>query len=59
MQSLRPATLLKTETLAQVFSWEFCEIEISKNTFLHRTPMVAASVPRNLCFFQLKQQLHF
>ena len=24
-QSLRPATLLKKETLAQVFSWEFCE----------------------------------
>ena len=28
---LRPATLLKKETLAQVFSCEFCEI--SKNTF--------------------------
>ena len=28
---LRPATLLKNETLAQVFSCEFCEI--SKNTF--------------------------
>ena len=28
-------------TLAQVFSCEFCEI--SKNTFLHRTPLVAAS----------------
>ena len=31
----------KKETLAQVFSCEFCEI--SKNTFLHRTPRVAAS----------------
>ena len=30
------------ETLAQVFSCEFCEI--SKNTFFHRTPLVAASV---------------
>ena len=29
------------ETLAQVFSCEFCEI--SKNTFLYRTPLVAAS----------------
>ena len=29
--SLRPATLLKKETLAQVFSCEFCEI--SRNTF--------------------------
>ena len=29
------------ETLAQVFSCEFCEI--SKNTFLHRTPLLAAS----------------
>ena len=28
-------------TLVQVFSCEFCEI--SKNTFLHRTPLVAAS----------------
>ena len=30
-QCVRPATLLKKETLAQVFSCEFCEI--SKNTF--------------------------
>ena len=29
------------KTLAQVFSCEFCEI--SKNPFLHRTPLVAAS----------------
>ena len=33
---------IKKETLAQVFSCEFCEI--SKNTFSHRTPLVAASV---------------
>ena len=33
---------IKKETLAQVFSCEFCEI--SKNTFLSRTPPVAASV---------------
>ena len=33
---------IKKETLAQVFSCEFCEI--SKNTFFYRTPPVAASV---------------
>ena len=32
---------IKKETLAQVFSCKFCEI--SKNTFSHRTPQVAAS----------------
>ena len=31
----------KKEALAQVFSYKFCEIP--KNTFLHRTPLVAAS----------------
>ena len=30
---------IKKETLAQVFSCEFCEI--SQNTFLERTPLVA------------------
>ena len=38
---LRPATLLKN-TLAKVFSCEFCEI--SNNTFFYRTAAVAASV---------------
>ena len=33
--------VIKKETLAQVFSWEFCEI--SKNTFSYRAPLVAAS----------------
>ena len=37
----KPATLIKKETLAELFSYEFCEI--SKNTFLYRAPMVAAS----------------
>ena len=37
-----PALLLKKETLAQVFSIEFCEI--SKNTFSYRTLSVVASV---------------
>ena len=32
---------MKKETLAQVFSCEFCEI--SQNTFSYRTPLVAAS----------------
>ena len=32
---------IKKETLAQVFSCDFCEI--SKNTFSYRTPPVAAS----------------
>ena len=32
----------KKETLAQLFFCEFCEI--SKNTFFHRTTLVAASV---------------
>ena len=32
---------VKKETLAQVFSCDFCEI--SKNTFSYRTPLVAAS----------------
>ena len=31
----------KNEALEQVLSCEFCEI--SKNTFFHRTPLVAAS----------------
>ena len=43
---LRPATLLKKETLAQVFSSEFWEI--SKGTFLTEHLWVTASVPTNL-----------
>ena len=31
---------IKKETQAQVFAYEFCEI--FKNTFFHRTPIVAA-----------------
>ena len=38
---LRLAILLKKESLAQVIPCEFCKI--SKNTFFHRTPLVAAS----------------
>ena len=36
---------IKKKTLAQVFSFEFCEI--SKSTFSYRTPPVATS---ELCF---------
>ena len=38
----RPATLLKKESQAQLFSCEFCGI--FKNTFFYRMPLVAASV---------------
>ena len=37
---------IKKEILAQVFYCEFCEI--SKSTFLHRTPLVAASDFHNI-----------
>ena len=39
-EGVRPATLIK-ETLAQMFSCEFCKI--SKNTFSYRTPQVPPS----------------
>ena len=35
------SNFIKKGTLTQVFSCEFCDI--SKNTSLHRTPLVAAS----------------
>ena len=35
---------MKKETLAHVLSCEFCEI--SKNTFLHRTLLVAVSISK-------------
>ena len=38
----RNCNFIKKDTLAQVFSCEFCEI--SKNTFSYRTTPVAASV---------------
>ena len=46
------------ETLAQVFSCEFCEI--SKNTFFYRTPQVAASFcihcfPRDIAYRSLNE----
>ena len=43
---------LKKETLAQVFSCEFCEI--SKNTFFYRTLPVAAFEEISGRFFEMK-----
>ena len=40
---------INKETLAEVFSCEFCEI--SKNTFPYRTPLVAASANSNTSFY--------
>ena len=39
---------IKKQTLAQVFSCEFCEI--SKKNFFYRTPLVATSVLRTIQF---------
>ena len=44
---LRPAKFIEKEILAQVFSCKFCEN--SKNTFFHRTSLVAAS--KLLCWY--------
>ena len=44
---------IKKETVAQVFSCEFCEI--FKNTFSYRTPLVAASV--NIHSIGLKEKV--
>ena len=38
---IKACNFIKKESLAQVFSCEFCEI--SKNTFYCRTPLVAAA----------------
>ena len=38
---------IKIETLAQVFSSDFCKI--SKNTFFYRTPLVVAFVDTATC----------
>ena len=43
---LRPATFIKKETLAQVFSYKFCEI--FKNTFFYGTPPLSASEKKTL-----------
>ena len=43
---LRPAILLKKETLAEVFPCEICQIV--KNTYSYRTPLVTASLDNNV-----------
>ena len=45
------------ESLAQVFSCEFCEI--SKNTFFYRTPPVAASVHATFKNLDLKIEISY
>ena len=42
VKGFRPATLLKIDTLAQVFSYEFCEI--SKSTFFLEYVRVTVSI---------------
>ena len=44
-QNSQTCNFITKETLAQVFSSEFCEI--SKNTFSYRTPLVAVSEANN------------
>ena len=52
-QRPKVCNFIKKESLAQVFSCEFCEI--SKNTFFHRTPLVAASERcRSFSYFLLQ-----
>ena len=44
-----PCNFIKKETLAQVFSSEFCEI--CMEYFFHRTPPATASAHRDVSFF--------
>ena len=46
---------VKKESLAQVFSCDFCEI--SKNTFFYRTPLVAVSVISVISGFSMLNRL--
>ena len=48
---------IKKESLAQVFSCEFCEI--SKNTFFYRTRLVAAFGDFIISFVRLFEHLIF
>ena len=49
---LRRATVLKKETLTQVFSCEFC-----KKSFFYRTPPVAVSSKKRTCDYRLLKHL--
>ena len=60
VQRCQTYNLIKKETLAQLFSCEFCEI--SKNTFFYRTRLVAASASSKiLCsmYFQTIRRVVF
>ena len=52
----KACNFVKKETLAQVFSCEFCEI--SKNNFPYKTPLVTASALRLLGFFLFFVDIH-
>ena len=56
--SCRPGAcnFIKKETLAQMFSCEFCEI--SKNTFPYRTPTIAASEKIYIILHPLHNSVH-
>ena len=47
---------IEKETLAQVFSCEFCKI--SKNTFFYKTPLVTASVFCYCCYLHQLVRVH-
>ena len=57
-KGLKACNFIKKEALAQVFSSEF--YQICKNTFLHRTPLVAASkrVTQNINPIQIRKFLY-
>ena len=52
---LQTCNFIKKEAMAYVFYCEFCEI--SKNAFLHRTPLVAASALGN-CLATVSDDMH-
>ena len=53
----QPCDFIKKETLAQVFSCDFCEI--SKNIFSYRTPPLAASTYPHLWFQRYELERSF
>ena len=52
LNSHEACNFIKKETLTQVFSCEFCEI--SKNSFFHRTPLIAAPGVSIMSFLLLR-----
>ena len=58
LDSPEACSFIKKETLAQVHSCEFCEI--FRNTFFHRTPLVAASdLSHILCWLSWYYNFYF